>query len=427
MRQTNPVLSRVAVLVEHWNRFADNPTPRLLNWNLAGADAAIVLAFAQTECTPDAETAELFLVADEPFEDSHTFAESLTTAVVNAWGDDAAGLMESGVRVSWHPPTKLGAESTTSWLVRMVTSLASAQGAPWQHVVLALLPPRISNSDAWLAFLDALSIHSLPESVRVLVTDDPAQPALEDRMNRLGPLAVRQTPDLNTGTLAQEIVATSGGSGPGVEFRSHMTNLLAAVPSGDVDAALAAAASASNVAVAQGWHALNASVFLATSQVFVSKGDHERALPYMEQGFEAARAATEAGDGLGLKIEIQALTAIGGSMLLLGKPENAAAEFMAAGMRADALGDPWHRLESWRLAATALHQGGDRALAWATGAHALEACAALPSDQIRYSTLPWLRDLLKELSLDRSDQEREALAVVMADLQRHSGDSEVQA
>lgn len=404
----NAVEKRLNDLSGLWTAFAAHPTARLLRW-VADADARrLIDVFLQLHTEHPAGVPDYFLPFDIPFRDEASYAADLLRAW-RAWYDaQKDDLIDVSRDPTWRPPSPRPGESGAMAVVRAADSFRRTYASDFRHLCVALVPAEVPDPAGFGRWVQSLAKLDIPAEVRFLLVDPAESPRLAAAADPKRVLT--QTPEVRMGQVYRELVAEAGGSGPGVVFRKHYVNMLAAVGENDLAAAEAAGKNALAVATAEGWVDLQVAAHLGLSGVLASANRPADAL----QGYKAAVAAADAipPDHPAAAV-LKAQTRMAEASALFGAKEYkpAAALYEQA---APLPPDPLLKMECWRMAAACHELLKDDAKAFECGRKALAAGADIPPDVREKSTLAFAAQGLVRVCGKRaySDKKTEVLAAV---------------
>src|SRR5262249_20996045 len=169
------------------------------------------------------------------------------------------------------PPPRSGAPGPVA-VGRVCQSFQQFSRADFRTLAVALVPATVADPAGWCRWLRGLVKHDLPPEVRFLVIDDAAAPALAPLAAAEPVRVVSQAPAINMTEVYRELLAESGGSGPGVVFRKHYVGMLTAAREGNLAAAEKSGAAALAVAGAEKWPDLQVAAQMGLAAVFSTAG-----------------------------------------------------------------------------------------------------------------------------------------------------------
>ena len=98
----NAVERRLLDLRHQWERFANDPTPRLLVWTVPDAAMRLVRCFLEVQKHEgEYVTGDLFIVFDTPFENSIQYSRALKELLAGQHAASADDLGRQGLDPSW--------------------------------------------------------------------------------------------------------------------------------------------------------------------------------------------------------------------------------------------------------------------------------------------------------------------------------------
>lgn len=405
MPDPNAVERRLDQLNVLWGQFADHPTARVLRWQ-ADADARrIIDVFLQLHTEHPAGLPDYFLPFDRPFRDETSYAADLLRAWREWFDAQKDDLIEESRDPTWRPPSPRAGEPGQSAVVRAADSFRRTYKAEFRFLCVALVPDATPDPAAWARWVGVLAKQEIPPEVRFLLVD----PAEAPRLAALDAKRVlTQTPVVRMGDVYRELLAEAGGSGPGVVYRKHYVNMVAAAGEGDVKAAEQAGRNAAAVAAAEGWGDLHAAALVGLSGVLMSANRPADALAGYRQAVAAADTIPPEHPAAAI-LRVQTRMAEAGALFGGKDYAPAAAQYEAAAPLAP---DPMLKMECWRMAAACHELLKDDPKAFACGQQALTAGEGIAPDVREKSTLAFAAQGLVRVCGKRAfaDKKREVLA-----------------
>lgn len=389
MVAANPIAERLTRLRTQWCAFAEDQRARALHWLIADDEWRMLDTFFTLESLPSADTDDVFLRVDLPFDAAARYGLDVRAWIVREYDVAAPQLAASGVVTGWRAPAATADD---------VASLCAALGSLWRHhqpmvrhLVVVLEPRAVRDASAWIGWLGRL-VAALPDAgVRVILVDRSDTAAL-------APIAVQQASRVRTvvagldmPTAYVELSAQApGGDAPPGQFRQAFVEMSAALARDDMALARDRAARADAIAQANGWAHLQFAVAFAMASGSLGAGDHAGAIRGYRDAERHAVTAHARGESFGLGLRLDAVLAQGACCIAAGAFALGAERYDAAAALADALEDTRMRLESRRMASYCYEHAGNGIRAWALGIAALGVAEQLDADARRTSTLPAL-------------------------------------
>lgn len=399
-KPSNPVTRRVATLSNQWLDFASNERARLLGWRLALDELRMLEAFFALEL--DERTAQhdaLFVPFESPFESASGHARALLAELISLYDKEQAGLRAEGV-VRWTPPEALESEADVPLFVRCCTSFAACHRLPG-HLVLVLTPSRGGDSAAYLQWLLQLAA-AAPETLRIIVVDNPSTPAPPGLFEDHGERVVIWRANLNMSACYVEISGDMAGrDAPGNRFRDLFLQLGAALGSNDLEMALQLGGSALAIAKAERWFALAVPVRVALGQALGAAGRMDEArVEYAAAEATALRGQAEGSpeDRESCKpLRLHSRLGWGAALMASKEYAEAACVFGESVPIAVENGEHGMRLDCYRLASLCHELNDNPVEAFRWGYDGLIAAREFPSETLAVSSLPFLGEALLRL------------------------------
>lgn len=389
------IASRIEDLTARWNRFSLEPDLRCLRWVLDAEDRQLVEAFVELQNSDGGDVPDLFVVLDTPFEGvgalhrgargAGKHGHRLADAIRAQLDENAAALAAEGIPTVWQPPAERQGESDQSYFARYSVALRDFHSDVVERLVLVLAPSTIADTDLYTQWL-LLLLPLLPESVRILVVDDDADPQVE-ALAAGDPRRVQSEQlHLDMHGAAQVLSRTPTGDPVADRFRQEFLSLTAASGRGDLATAHRHAELAESIAQRRGWPDMVAAVQLALGSTLMGASDFSGAM----SRFKAARLSLRGAGGntpLTGKLAVQAQVAEAGAALAAGDYNHASASYQAAAELAFSLGDARSSIDAFRMAAHCREVQRDLTGAWEMGWRSVDAGIALDAADRRTSTL----------------------------------------
>ena len=402
---SSPITARLAQLHEQWRFFTQREDARLLIWQAADEEKALIDAFIAKESEAEsAEAPDIFLELSAPFcsELGHGYA---LTAELRALYEEASPLEVAEQSVLWRCPVSRQSANDVEVFVSVLASLRSHLVATDGPSTLAvwLMPNEVRSWEGYLIWLHRLA-HKMPPNIRVLVVEQKVAPQYA-ALAKADPVRVLERAcDLSVLAAIEELAATAGSDTPGASLRRLQTECAARLATGDVDAAVRAGTNASELAKAQGWPHLAAVTSMMLAAAYsAQKRPNEALAAYAEaERLGAEREAQESAStdepAYGTRIRLQARLGQGAVLLSCGAHKYAAVAYEQSAVLARQLADVPTELDAYRLASLSHSQLGDASAAWELGSRGFQLGIGMDEQTRRSSTLPYLAEHLLRLT-----------------------------
>jgi len=402
---SSPITDCLAQLHEQWRSFTQRKDARLLIWQAADEEQALIDAFIAKECEAEsAATPDIFLQMSTPFRSDSEHGYALTTEL-SAMYEEASQLPVAEQSVPWRCPTSWQSTNDVDAFVSVLASLRSHLAATEGPSTLAvwLVPDEVCCWEAYLLWLQRLT-QKMPTNIRLLVVDYREAPQYAP-LAKVDPLRVlEKTCDLSVLAAIEELAATAGTDTPGGAFRKLQTECAARLAAGDTDAAVRAGKSASELAKAQGWPHLAAVTSMMLAAAYSAQ---ERPNEAIAAYAEAERFGTErwvqenastAEPAYGTRIRLLARLGQGAVLMSCGAYKFAAVAYEQSAVLAHQLADAPTELDACRLASFCHSELGETKAAWELGSRGFQLGISMDDQARRSSTLPYLAEHLVRLT-----------------------------
>jgi hypothetical protein len=395
----------LAQLHEQRRIFTQCKDARLLIWQAADEEHALINAFIAKECEAEsADTPDIFLQLSTPFRSDSGHGHALTTELHTLY-EEASQLRVADQSVTWRSlPSGRSTddiEAFVSVLLSLRSHLVAADGP--STIAVWLLPNEVGSWGAYLLWLHRLVQKLLP-NIRVLVVDHREAPQYAP-LAKADPLRVREKAcDLSVLAAIEELATTAGTDTPGGAYRALQAACAARLAEGDLDGAVRAATSASELAKEQGWPHLAAVTSMMLAAAYgAQKKPNEALAAYAEAELlgvarEAQESASTDEPAFGTRIRLQARLGQGAVLLSCGAYKYAAVAYEQSAVLAHQLADAPTELDACRLASLSHSELGDASAAWELGSRGFQLGIGMDEETRRSSTLPYLAEHLLRLT-----------------------------
>jgi hypothetical protein len=150
----NAVERRLLDLRHQWERFANDPTPRLLVWTVPDAAMRLVRCFLEVQKHEgEYVTGDLFIVFDTPFENSIQYSQALKELLAGQHAASADDLGREGLDPSW-PVDVASFPDSAYGVTQALRSLGGRYHEAIGHLVGVFAPSSVASPRhfaAWLA------------------------------------------------------------------------------------------------------------------------------------------------------------------------------------------------------------------------------------------------------------------------------------
>jgi len=402
---SSPITARLAQLHEQWRFFTQSKDARVLIWQAADEERALIDAFVAKECEADsADTPDIFLQLSTPFHIDSEHGHALTTELRSVY-DEASQLPVAEQSVLWRRPTSRQSTGDVEAFVHALASLRSHLVATDGPSTLAvwLMPSEVRSWEGYLLWLHRLA-HKVPPNIRVLVVDQKEAPQYA-ALAKVDPVRVLEKAcELSVLAAIEELAAAADRDTAGGAFRALQTECAARLATGNLDAAVRAGTSGSELAKAQGWPHLAAvtSMMLAAAYSAQKKPNEALAAYAAAERLGAEREAQESAStqepAYGTRIRLQARLGQGAVLLSCSAYKYAAVAYEQSAVLAHQLADAPTELDACRLASFCHSELGDAKAAWDLGSRGFQLGVGMDEETRRSSTLPYLAEHLLRLT-----------------------------
>jgi len=402
---SSPITARIAQLHEQWRFFSQRKDARLLIWQASDEEQTLIDAFIAKECEAEsADTPDIFVQLSTSFLSESAHGSALTMELCATY-QEASQFAVAEQSVRWRCPSSQQTADDVQALVSVLVSLRSHLLATDGPSTLAvwLMPDEVRSWEGYLLWLQRLT-QKMPPNIRLLVVDQREAPQYAP-LAKVDPLRVlEQTCDLSVLAALEELATSAGTDTPGGAFRKLQTECAARLAAGDVDAAVRAGMSASEVAKAQRWPHLAAVTSMMLAAAYSAQERPNEALAaYAEaERLGAEREAQETAStdepAYGTRIRLQARLGQGAVLLSCAAYKHAAVAYEQSAVLAHQLGDAPAELDAYRLASFSHSALGDAKAAWEHGSRGFQLATGMDEETRRSSTLPYLAEHLLRLT-----------------------------
>jgi hypothetical protein len=394
----NAVERRLVDLRRQWERFAHDPTPRLLVWTVPDAAMRLVRCFLEVQKHEgEYVTGDLFIVFDTPFENSIQYSRALKEALAGQHAASASDFEREGLDPRW-PVDPASFPDSAYGFIKSLCSLGGKYHAAIGHLVAVLAPSAVSNDAHFSAWIERALAAGVPERLRLLALD-----SLEaSRLAGLEPAQLvrlrRETLEIDATAVAAETFAQERTVGPAGVFRNMLMALVALAEKGSAADAQAKAADALAFAEERGWREQQAVVSMLVAGALLKEKRFDEAIAAYRDARAAAVMAEWQGHPAGASMILQTWFSEAGVALAAGRVPEAAAAYDQAGKAAEAARNLILAMEAHRMTAFCHARLGEREEAVAWGYEALAVGARLRPEVRGMTTMPLAAsDLLRTI------------------------------
>ena len=385
----NAIERRIDYLAGLWNQFAEDSTPRLMRWVGDPDELKMVNILFDLQEEENGELPDMFIRLEVPFQDESRYAFELIEAFVAGIDASREEIADAGLSPNWTPPS-LPTNDGYKALLSVCQSFYDYYQDIMERLVLVLAPENVNDGEAFQRWLLLMVRSGLPETIRLTLLDIRQDPALDLLCQAEPTLVYSEELELEMPEAMQELAEEPMRPGPGPHFRRHFVALLAAADKGDMDLLNKKATAAVGIAQKQGWHVLEASVYMAVGTANLNQQKLEFALKHFRQAADCSAAGTEGGDPAGGRMFIQARFSEAAALLSAGQYAPAAEIYESVPPLAEAEGMPIFAVEGYRMAAYCHEVLQNQKTAWDFGLQALDAAEQLDEETRKNSTLPYV-------------------------------------
>ena len=296
----NPLDERFKTLSDGWQAFTQAPAaPRLCRWTLKTPEYWLVDTLLSYENGPEAHTDAFFVTLRSPCRSASEYwlflaneLSSWATAYVTSEVNTTKNLRWTNVFVA-------SSTDAPGRFLRMLGDFASLI-APHHRgpLVLSLLPAPGTDDATFSRFLFQLMSQPLPASLRLLVRDDVAKPALDSLAKSLGKAMFTQFMDMKLPAYVTKITSGGDPNDPANKIRAYQRALsLALAPNRkDIPEAERIAVLSLKLCDEQKWHSLAASIHIALAYAYFEEKRNKEATARYGFALDITEPAYKNGD-----------------------------------------------------------------------------------------------------------------------------------
>jgi hypothetical protein len=232
----NPVEQSLMAVQYHWQNFMAQDDKRMLVWQIKENALRLVDVFFKVQQEERLSekpyvSNETFIVFDQPFENSVSYAETLKKSLAAHYEATRAAIEATGGAADWSYAPESQPDSPQA-LIQGLNALADHHKGLFQTLVAVIMPSRVASDGAWTDWLGRALQAGPAERLRLIVIDLQEHPRCAALSASAHPqLHVESIPidaiDLAADTFAQE----PAGGVAGV-FRNLLTGLFNLVDKG---------------------------------------------------------------------------------------------------------------------------------------------------------------------------------------------------
>ncbi|MGH8578794.1 MAG: hypothetical protein ACREVK_01270 [Gammaproteobacteria bacterium] len=384
----NPVERRLLYLCDHWARFVDDRSKRLLIWQVPGSAVRMIQCFfeAQKHETPYT-TGDLFISFDVPFENSVQYSRALKEALAGQYEASREDLKQQGIASDWDFTPQTYPDSPSGF-VQSLRFFGSKHHKQIGYLVPVFMPQHVIDDDAFFSWLTRVLGARIPERLRFAVIDSMEAPRLTSLVGSGHKLVFVDSPKINTLATAQETFAQEGAVGPAAVFRNFLMGVVTLIEKGTADQVKAKARDALAFARKEKWADQEVVLrILVAGSLLKGKRFDEAVKMYLSARQSASQAAS-AGHPAGAQLVLQTWFGEAGTHFAAGDVKKAGECYDKAAVVARKIPNAILSIEALRMAAFCYSRANLREEAVLRGTDAFRIGEALKPEARAMTTLP---------------------------------------
>jgi len=384
----NAVELRLMDLCEHWITFRDNPSKRLLVWQVADDAMRMVQCFFEVQKHETPYTSgDLFMVFDVAFDNSIQYSRELKEALVGQYEASREDLEKEGIAPDWLAKSDEFPDSAYGF-IQSLRSFGSKYHKSIGHLVAVLAPSALSNADAFSSWLRRALDARLPERLRIAVIDSTENPQLQDVTVAGDDRVFVDAPPIDATATAQETFAQETTVGPAGVFRNYLMGLVSLVEKGAPEQVKAKATDAQAFARKEGWFDQEVVIATLVAGALLKEERFDEAVTTHQEARKAATQATAAGHPAGPQLVLQTWFGEAGAHLAANRLLEAARCYDEAAVVAQQSANLILAIEAFRMGAFCYARLDRREEALTRGNSALAVGTRLKPASRSMTTLP---------------------------------------
>lgn len=401
----NPVERRLVELCHHWEAFRQDPSKRLLIWQVPDNAVRMLQCFFEAQKHETEYSAGgLFIVFDTPFENSIQYSRELKTTLAGRYDASRELLSRQGVAPSWQYDP-LETQDSAVGVLQSFCSFADTHQKDIGHLVAVLMPSRMGHLDGFIGWVQRIVSLNIPEHLRFVLIDSVDHPRFTALTAARHASVSVETLHLDALTVAQETFAQEGAVGPAAVFRNYLMGMVTLIEKGSADQVKAKAQDALAFAKKEQWADQEVAVTMLLAGAFLKEKRVEEAVREYRSARNAALKTVEAHHPAGKTLVMQTWFGEAGVHLAAGELQAATDCYDQAATVARDVPNLILAIEAYRMGIFCLGRAGQRAPALERADALVKLADQLEPDKRTMTTLPFAgMDILRALDPDRAKQ-----------------------
>ncbi len=414
---SNAVQQALSRLTDQWNEFKMNSDPSILVWTVSQTDATIINTFLSVEEEEDAaSTLDIFIPLRAEFEDQEQHGAALVKDIDDAYESARSSLADAGFTANWKRPDRRPEWTGIQWFGKVCAHFAkhheteshveeaSSQQQP--IFVFVLHPQNHQDVNAWCDTLNTLANLTIPKNVRFLAIASDKSDIPSAFFEQQSDKIVVRDPQVSASELNRQLVRSSGGIGPGYQFKVMFVDLTNLATDSDLSkrAELETFQSTAKAAIElTKAHQLDQQAFavhMLVANALVGANRHKESLDAYRCAVDTAERIAISDSATGCMLKVQALMGRA-SLHIEAQDYNSAAQVYdqaaTAACQAEERCKPLLEVEARRMEAYCYSKLKDMHRAWNTYYQALDTGERFTPDGRADSTIPMVGEGLMEL------------------------------
>ncbi|MBX3305067.1 MAG: hypothetical protein KF751_03340 [Nitrospira sp.] len=290
----NPVERRLVDLCHHWEAFRQDPSKRLLIWQVPDNAGRMLQCFFEAQKhETDYSAGGLFIVFDAPFENSIQYSRDLKTTLAGRYDASRELLSRQGIASNWQYDPQHAQDSAVG-VLQSLCSFADTHQNDVGHLVAVLMPSRLGHIDGFIGWVQRILSSNIPEHLRFVLIDSVDHPRFTMLTASNHAYVLVETVNIDALTTAQETFAQEGAVGPAAVFRNYLMGMVTLIEKGSADQVKAKAQDALAFARTQQWADQEVAVTMLLAGAFLKEKRFDEAIQAYRSARQAARQTIEA-------------------------------------------------------------------------------------------------------------------------------------
>lgn len=402
-------------MVKLWWQFESETNSPIGRWLLQPDEGRMLETFLRREESEGGQIPSVFFELNVDFQKAERYPNALLEQLLDTCLElgNLEDLLSSGFNEQFFESYR-GRPDSGAWL-KFLKDFHQKMPEIAGHTVACLVPGKIADEEAYLRWLMQLLENGIPDEVRLMVVDGAEGPRYKQVAYYFPEKVHDLQPDLNMAAVMVEMAEQTQAQNPddpGAQYQTAFVTLMQHSQNGDLPQVREYASKALLIARQQKWLHLQVAVYLALASAEVNQQAFDEAYTSYEKAISQARELEKEDESLGKRLAMQAYLGEGSARVADQDFEMAKNSYQKGATLALQLEDQLMAFEAWRMVGYCAEREKIWIEAWDAYHSGLKIAEALPDDQIKNTTLPYLGNSMVEIASKAGQSHQDKLKVL---------------